>query len=69
MWTIDSGIAHAALAEQSLTQASFQELSQPFGWMTKLALLSRDLGYPYTHADSNVLSILMYNDLDHPNVQ
>jgi len=29
----------AVLAEESLTQASFQTLSQPFsGWMTKLAL-------------------------------
>ena len=40
IWTIDSGIATlAVLAEESLVQASFQTLSQPFsGWMTKPAL-------------------------------
>jgi len=53
--TIDSGITHAALAEQSLTQASIQELSQPFGWTIKLALLSKDLGYPYIHAPTQIV--------------
>jgi len=30
IWTIDSGITLAALAEESLTQASVQALSHPF---------------------------------------
>ena len=46
IWTIDSGISYTGvLAEESLTQASFQTLSQPFsGWMTKPALPVKDLG-------------------------
>jgi len=38
IWTIDTGISYtlAVLAEEWLTQASFQTLSQPLsGWMTK----------------------------------